>query len=74
MNSAFPSWFDPPHDIHSQQGIGDYLAGLPRIFQAQWEPLNDGGRTLEGGWNAIGLLVHRYLIQHFLPFPASIAW
>jgi hypothetical protein len=58
----------------SQQGISDYLAGLPRIFQAQWEPLNDGGRTLEGGWNAIGLLFHRYLIQHFFPFPAGIAW
>lgn len=59
--------------VHSQS-LGDYLGSFPQIFQANWEPLNDGGRTLEGGWNAIGLLFHRYLIQHFFPFPASIAW
>ena len=59
--------------VHAQT-ISDYLATIPAIFQANWEPLNDGGRTLEGGWNAIGLLFHRYIIQHFLPFPASIAW
>ena len=59
--------------IHAQT-IPEYLATIPAIFQANWEPLNDGGRTLEGGWNAIGLLFHRYFIQHFLPFPASIAW
>jgi hypothetical protein len=56
------------------QTLVQYLRSIPAIFQANWEPLNDGGRTLEGGWNAIGLLFHRYLIQHFLPFPASIAW
>lgn len=59
--------------VHDQSVI-DYLRSLPGIFQASWEPLNDGGRTLEGGWNAIGLLFHRYLIQHFFPFPACIAW
>jgi hypothetical protein len=58
----------------SDQSLFEYIQTLPGIFQANWEPLNDGGRTLEGGWNAIGLLFHRYLIQHFFPFPASIAW
>jgi hypothetical protein len=57
-----------------EQTASQYLASIPAIFHANWEPLNDGGRTLEGGWNAIGLLFHRYVIQHFLPFPASIAW
>ena len=56
------------------QPLLSYLRGWPGIFQTSWEPLVDGGRTLEGGWNAIGLLFHRYLIQHFFPFPASIAW
>lgn len=51
-----------------------YFRNLPGVFQANWDPLSDGGRTLEGGWNAIGLLFHRYLIQHFFPFPAGIAW
>jgi hypothetical protein len=51
-----------------------YLQSIPGIFHANWEPLSDGGRTLEGGWNAINFLFHRYLIQHFFPFPASIAW
>jgi hypothetical protein len=59
--------------VHGQSLV-QYLQSLPAIFQANWEPLSDGGRTLEGGWNAIGLLVHRYLIQHFFPFPSSIAW
>ena len=59
--------------IHAQT-FSDYLTTIPAIFHANWEPLNDGGRTLEGGWNAIGLLFHRYFIQHFFPFPASIAW
>lgn len=59
--------------VHDQS-VSDYIRSLPGIFQANWEPLSDGGRTLEGGWNAIGLLFHRYLIQHFFPFPASIAW
>ena len=57
-----------------EQTVYQYLQSLPGIFQANWEPLNDGGRTLEGGWNAIGLLFHRYMIQHFFPFPSSIAW
>lgn len=57
-----------------EQTLVQYLRSIPDIFRASWEPLNDGGRTLEGGWNAIGLLVHRFLIQHFFPFPASIAW
>lgn len=57
-----------------EQSVLNYILSLPGIFQAGWEPLNDGGRTLEGGWNAIGLLFHRFLIQHFLPLPASIAW
>jgi len=56
------------------QSILDFLRGFPGIFRADWDPLSDGGRTLEGGWNAIGFLVHRYLIQHFFPFPACIAW
>jgi len=51
-----------------------YLQSFPDIFKAGWELLMDGGRTLEGGWNAIGLLFHRFLIQHFLPFPSCIAW
>lgn len=51
-----------------------YIKGIPGIFQASWEPLLDGGRTLEGGWNAIALLFYRYLILHFFPFPSSIAW
>ena len=59
--------------IHGQ-GLSQYIHSLPAIFHANWEPFNDGGRTLEGGWNAIGLLFYRYLILHFFPFPASIAW
>lgn len=57
-----------------EQSLLQFLQGIPNIFHADWDTLSDGGRTLEGGWNAIGLLFHRYLIQHFLPFPASIAW
>jgi hypothetical protein len=57
-----------------EQSLLQFIKGIPGIFQASWNPLSDGGRTLEGGWNAIGLLFHRYLIQHFFPFPASIAW
>jgi hypothetical protein len=57
-----------------EQRLGNYLATLPSLFQASWDPLPDGGRTLEGGWNALGLLVHRFLIMHFFPFPSSIAW
>ncbi|HTP65132.1 MAG TPA: hypothetical protein VMJ66_07060 [Geobacteraceae bacterium] len=57
-----------------EQSFPDYLRSFPAIFQADWDPLSDGGRTLEGGWNAIYLLCHRYLIQHFFPFPADIAW
>lgn len=52
----------------------DFFASLPKVFVAGWEPLLDGGRTLEGGWNAIGLLLHRYFIMHLFPFPATIAW
>jgi hypothetical protein len=57
-----------------EQSLLQYIQSLPGIFQAGWDTTADGGRTLEGGWNAIGLLFHRYLIQHFFPFPASIAW
>ncbi|HTP64268.1 MAG TPA: hypothetical protein VMJ66_02675 [Geobacteraceae bacterium] len=57
-----------------EQSLLQFIGSIPGIFQAGWDPLSDGGRTLEGGWNAIGLLFHRYLIQHFFPFPASIAW
>lgn len=57
-----------------EQSLLQFIQAIPGIFHAGWEPLSDGGRTLEGGWNAIGLLFHRYLIQHFFPFPASIAW
>ncbi|GFE60332.1 YfhO family protein [Geobacter sp. AOG2] len=57
-----------------EQSLLQFIQGIPAIFQASWDPLSDGGRTLEGGWNAIALLFHRYLIQHFFPFPASIAW
>jgi hypothetical protein len=56
------------------QSLLAYLQAFPGIFHADWDTLSDGGRTLEGGWNAIGLLFHRYLIQHFFPFPSSIAW
>ena len=56
------------------QSLLQFIQGIPAIFQAGWDPLSDGGRTLEGGWNAIGLLFHRYFIQHFFPFPSSIAW
>lgn len=57
-----------------EQTLGQYFTSLPSLFHAGWDPLMDGGRTLEGGWNAIGLLFHRYLIQHYFPFPSSIAW
>src|SRR6185369_2070286 len=57
-----------------EQGLLHYFQSFPTIFQAGWDPLSDGGRTLEGGWNAIGLLFHRYLIQYIFPFPSSIAW
>jgi len=57
-----------------EQSLLQFIQGIPAIFQAGWSPLSDGGRTLEGGWNAIGLLFHRYFIQHFFPFPSSIAW
>lgn len=57
-----------------EQTLLNYVLNLPGIFHAGWDTLSDGGRTLEGGWNAIGLLFHRYLILHFFPFPASIAW
>jgi hypothetical protein len=56
------------------QSLLNFLQSFPGIFHADWDLLSDGGRTLEGGWNAIGLLIHRYLIQHFFPFPSSIAW
>ncbi|NVN98816.1 MAG: YfhO family protein [Geobacteraceae bacterium] len=57
-----------------EQSLIQFFQGIPSIFHAEWEMLTDGGRTLEGGWNAIGLLFHRYFIQHFFPFPSSIAW
>ena len=57
-----------------EQSLLQFLQSVPSIFHADWDTLSDGGRTLEGGWNALYLLFHRYLIQHFLPFPASIAW
>lgn len=57
-----------------EQSLLAYIRSFPDIFRADWDPLSDGGRTLEGGWNAINLLVHRYLIQHFFPFPSSIGW
>ena len=57
-----------------EQPLLQYIQGLPGIFQTSWETLSDGGRSLEGGWNAIGLLFHRYFIQHYFPFPSSIAW
>lgn len=57
-----------------EQSLLQFIQGIPTIFQASWDTLSDGGRTLEGGWNAIGLLFHRYFIQHFFPFPSSIAW
>src|ERR1700676_1423642 len=50
-----------------EQSLLQYLQAFPSIFHADWDTLSDGGRTLEGGWNAIGLLFHRYLIQHFFP-------
>ena len=56
------------------QPLLQYLQSMPGLFHADWDTLSDGGRTLEGGWNAIGFLFHRYLIQHFFPFPSSIAW
>jgi hypothetical protein len=56
------------------QSLLQFIQGIPGIFQAGWDTSSDGGRTLEGGVNAIGLLFHRYLIQHFFPFPSSIAW
>lgn len=51
-----------------------YFKSFPNTFHAPWFPLDDGGRTLEGGWNAIDFLAHRYFIQHFFPFPSSISW
>jgi hypothetical protein len=57
-----------------EQSLLGFIHSFPAIFQADWDTLSDGGRTLEGGWNAIGLLFHRYLIQHFFPFPADVAW
>lgn len=56
------------------QSLLVYFKSIPDIFQAGWGVLNDGGRTLEGGWNANGLLFYERLIQKFLPFPSSIAW
>jgi hypothetical protein len=57
-----------------KQSLWGYFSSLPTLFHASWDPLADGGRTLEGGWNAIGLLLHRYFIMHYFPFPSSIAW
>ena len=57
-----------------EQSLLQFIQGIPGIFQVSWDNLSDGGRTLEGGWNAIGLLFHRYFIQHFFPFPSCIAW
>lgn len=57
-----------------EQSLLQFVQGIPGIFHADWDIASDGGRTLEGGWNAISLLFHRYLIQHFFPFPADIAW
>ncbi len=56
------------------QTLPEYLSSVYSAFHASWEPYSDGGRSLEGGWNAITLLFHRYLIQRLFPFPASIAW
>src|ERR1035441_5524233 len=49
------------------QSLLQFIQGIPGIFQAGWDPLSDGGRTLEGGWNAIGLLFHRYFILKIFP-------
>ncbi len=57
-----------------EQTPWEYLQAVQAAFHASWEPFSDGGRSLEGGWNAITLLVHRYLLQHYIPFPANIAW
>lgn len=57
-----------------EQPLLEYIRNLPGVFQASWDTLSDGGRTLEGGWNAIDFLFYRHLIFHFFPFPASIAW
>jgi hypothetical protein len=60
--------------IKDQSMISYFTGTIPTSFQASWGPLPDGGRTLEGGWNANYLLFYERLIQHYLPFPASIAW
>jgi len=57
-----------------EQPLLEYFRNLPGVFRASWDTLSDGGRTLEGGWNAIDLLFYRHLILHLFPFPASIAW
>ncbi len=57
-----------------EQPLLEYIRKFPAVFQASWDTLSDGGRTLEGGWNAIDFLFYRHLIFHFFPFPASIAW
>ncbi len=57
-----------------EQPFLDHILNIPGIFHANWDALSDGGRTLEGGWNAIDLLFYRHVILHFFPFPSSIAW
>ncbi len=57
-----------------EQSLLSFIKTIPDIFQASWGPLSDGGRTLEGGWNANYLLFYERLIQHYFPFPSSIAW
>ena len=50
-----------------EQSLLQFIQAIPGIFQAGWDPLSDGGRTLEGGWNAIGLLFPP------LPYPALLS-
>ena len=59
--------------IH-QQSFLDYLEKIPEFFRVNWEPMDNGGRTGEGGGNPLNLLFYRYLVFQYFPFPANIAW
>ncbi|MBI1920702.1 MAG: YfhO family protein [Geobacter sp.] len=53
-------------------------ASLTDLFRfnlkADWNMFENSGETTEGGWVAQQFLIHKALLFHFIPAPASVAW
>ena len=43
-------------------------------LKADWNMFENSGETTEGGWVAQQFLIHKALLFHFIPAPASVAW